>query len=340
MKKRNYFAVIIVLFVLGASITLVQFHRKQSHVIATVDHYYQNNKGEIKSYGRNQHIEYLSESIGLYMDYLLMTKNHEEFDRQFKILYKYFVIDGQNTYVKWKLTKNTSTDALVDDLRLIDVLTDASHLFKDNKYQQLASKISASLLTKQKRNGALIDFYNWSTNEQANTLHLSYINISAFKKLNSISISTYKNDLEQASVSSSPFFLEIVNVDTKQYEKANTKSVNMIDQLLIALQYEEIEGKPPTMFDRWLRKEWSKQGKIYGQYNRTTLSPASSYESSAVYALATLYFIQQGDLKYAEQLHRKLLEQPPFFNKTMYSNIHFFDYIYSMIADYRYRQIK
>ena len=110
----------------------------------------------------------------------------------------------------------------------------------------------------------------------------------------------------------------------------------MIDQLLIALNYIEITNQIPTEFDVWLKKEWSENKKIVGQYNRQTLNPFVEYESSAVYSLATEYFIAAKEFDFAKEVHVLLLKQPPFEKVPTYSEIHFFDYILSKTANWIY----
>ncbi|TYR78653.1 glycoside transferase [Priestia megaterium] len=341
MRKSNYLIILFIL-VTGICITLNYWaSSKKQAVVNTVHHHYKNTEGLIRTYGRENDVHYLSESIGLYMEYLLLTQNKEEFEEQFTLLQRDFLIhQNKETFVKWELSEKTSTNALIDDLRLMNVLTEAGHVFKEKRYKVAANKVQSTLLHTHLKNKQLIDFYDWSSNTQANTLHLSYINYSALKHMNNLSASSYEEILEKGEDPASPFFLEVFNIDKQAYEKADSKQINMIDQLLIACQYEEITGEPPAKFDAWLRQEWANKGKIYGNYNRTELSPSEAYESSAVYALATLYFLQQKDDTAARELHGKLLEQPPFSAEANYADIHFFDYMYSMIADYSYTNRK
>ncbi|WP_313468844.1 hypothetical protein, partial [Carnobacterium sp.] len=70
---------------------------------------------------------------------------------------------------------------------------------------------------------------------------------------------------------------------------------------------------------------------------RTDFTPAVAYESSAVYALATLYFKLIHEEAYAEQLHQVLLKQSPFDKNADYSTIHFFDYMWAKTVDVLYK---
>ncbi|MFB8426887.1 hypothetical protein ACFC4S_33555 [Priestia megaterium] len=305
-------------------------------VVETVTTHYKNQDGLIQTYERKQDIQYLSESIGLYMQYLVLAKEKKEFDKQVNLLSRHFLVQKHdNTFIKWNLTEGT-TNALIDDIRLIDALKKGSKEFKEKRYNTLAASIESTLLHTHIRNNQLVDFYDWSSKSQTNILHLSYVDDSALKNMKSLSVS-YQSVIEKGIDPKSPFFFEIYDVDKKEYKHAHSESVNMIDQLLIAIQYEQIKGTPPKKFDKWLKKEFTEKGKVYGNYNRATLNPRKGFESSAVYALATLYFLDQEDHKYASEFHKRLVAQPPFNSGANYSTIHFFDYIYSKIADYEYQ---
>ena len=136
----------------------------------------------------------------------------------------------------------------------------------------------------------------------------------------------------------SPFFHEIYDLRAMDFRDADPQTVNMIDQLLIAIQYHKITGKVPSSFNSWIEEELTSEGKLYGRYNKRTLEPQADYESSSVYALALLYFNEIGDHRHSKLAHQLLLKQLPFSNSPDYSTIHFFDFINAKTADVIYNK--
>ncbi|MBY0097340.1 hypothetical protein [Mesobacillus maritimus] len=312
-------------------------HFKKSEVKSVVSSEYMNEQKWIKSYGKDQDIQYLSESIGQYMTYLLLIEDHAEFNQQVDVLKKNYLVekDGQ-VYIKWQLAEGTATNALVDDLRIIEALSEGGELFQEPSYSELAAKLKKTIELKQSISGMMVDFYDWELEKATTTLHLSYLNHNVLQAFESTKTDAYLHLLRGAV--DSPFFYEIYDVENKVYQAADQKNVNMIDQLLIAIQYHKWTGKVPTEFDQWLKKELDSKGKLFGAYQKGSLEPAVPYESSAVYALGVLYFFETGDPSYADVLHELLLKQPPFERDPDFKTIHFFDYMYSKTADELWKQ--
>ncbi len=312
-------------------------HFTKSEVQSVISTVYMNEKDMLKSYGREQEVQYLSESIGQYMNYLLLARDKKEFKRQVDILKENFLIEkGGQLFIKWQVSVGTTTNASVDDLRIMEALHEGGELFSNSDYIELADKLKYTLERTQLVNGMLVDFYDWKLDKATTNLHLSYINSKGIQRFESINIEEYQKMMEDAV--SSPFFYEIYDVEKRDYQSADEKTVNVIDQLLIAIQYREITGKVPTLFDQWLRRELSSNNKIYGMYQKEGLKPAVNYESSAVYVLGVIYFMKSEDQKYADQLYNLLKDQPPFHKNPDYPNIHFFDYIYARTADLIYQK--
>lgn len=297
---------------------------------------YMDENERIKSYGKDQDIQYLSESIGQYMAYLLLLEDHDEFKRQVEVLAENFLVTKEKQlFIKWQLTEGTETNASVDDLRIIEALYEGGELFHESSYIELADKLLQTLEKTQAVNGLLVDFYDWELDKATSTMHLSYINSNVLQRLASFNIEAYQQIVEGAV--DAPFFYERYDVEKQEYQAADTKTVNLIDQFLIAIQYWEITGKVPSVFDEWVKQELDSKGKLFGVYQKGSLEPAVTYESSAVYALGVIYFLKTDDQSYADLFHQLLLKQPPFEMKPDYTTIHFFDYIYARSADELYK---
>lgn len=323
---------------LSAFILYVSSHHSKSGVQAIVAKEYQNKYGAIKSYGRSKNINYLSESIGQYMVYLLEAGDKDQFKSEVNVLKDRFLVRiGNQTFIKWQLAAGTTTNASVDDMRIIGALEKGSRTFHSSAYSDLAKRLETSLYQNQLKNGMVTDFYDWNKNEMSHTVHLSYIDYTVLSKSKAVNKGTYKKIINNATTAT-PFFHEIYDLRALDYRDADPQIVNMIDQLLIAIQYHKITGRVPSKFNTWIEKELSSEGKLYGRYNKGTLEPEADYESSSVYALALLYFNEIGDHQHSRKVHQLLLKQPPFNNSPDYSRIHFFDFINAKTADVIYKK--
>lgn len=317
----------------------VYLELKEDSVSKTVNENYTIENGSIKNYGRTEEISVLSESIGQYMEYLLLVKDGKQFHTQMELLQEHFLVEKNDAvFIKWQLEEHTSTNAAVDDLRIIKVLKQASHTFEDPEYGILADKLEKSLLLYQSEDGVLTDFFDWKMHEKSPLIHLSYIDMDAFKDIAEIDQDFYRDLLKNAALKETPFFKEIWHTEEKNYGEADPNEVNLIDQLLIAGQYVKGKEKIPENFDEWIKKEWDTKGKLFGKYQKSSALPSVSYESSAVYALAVQYFMLTEQEQYAAELQKELLKQLPFTEHDSFSTIHFFDYILAQISAESFEQ--
>ncbi|TDQ36446.1 hypothetical protein [Aureibacillus halotolerans] len=310
----------------------------ETSVMDTVKTHYRNADGLLRTYGKADQEVLLSESIGLYMEYLVLSGEEQAFAAEVDSLRAHFLVrvNGQ-TYIQWNLQEGTATGALVDELRIIKSLEKAATAFQNDTYAQLANELYAAVKQSYTKDGLLVDFYDWSLELPASTLHLSYMDAAFLQKLGR-SMEDYTTWLQRSAQEAAPFFAEVLHKgEQATLDVADEDIVHMVDQLLIAKQYLHMHQAPPKAFDTWFRTTWQEHGQLYGRYDRTTGEPAVSYESSAVYALALQYFLQQQDMQLADQLYKRLIEQPPF-TATSFADIHFFDYIYAHIAKEAYVQ--
>ncbi|MFL0365624.1 glycosyl hydrolase family 8 [Pseudobacillus sp. 179-B 2D1 NHS] len=296
---------------------------REKRVVETVNNHYINTKyGLIQAYPNQPNSQYLSESIGLYMDYLLHIENKEAFNKLYNAFYNYFVVaQKKETYVKWELDNETNTNALIDDVRIIAALQKAGQIFKEPKYEQLAQSIQETISKNQKRQGYYVDFYDWSMEKPSARITLSYLTPDFFSLFPNTEQS--KQLLIHLNDNKDPFFPEYFDIEKETY--AHNKTVHMIDQLLIAINRKNI-GYNSDNFNQWLLKEWDDKHKLFGQYDRQSLQPSVSYESLSVYYYLQAYLKQIGKQDVAEEVIKraKQLENDP----ILY-NAHFFDYIHS-----------
>ena len=270
--------------------------------------------GLIHAYPGDQNSEYLSESIGLYMEYLVLAGDSETFAAQFESLQNHFLVqDGELNFIRWRL--DASTNALVDDLRIIRALEQATETFGEKEYKELADRLSETIVAIQSQDNMTVDFYDWSLNMPARRLTLSYVDGNK-----AISDESFK--LLENIPADGTFFPEYY--DTAAGEYVSSGEVHMIDQLLIALNREK-RGQPSEVFTEWLTEEWEEHGKIYGRYDRKTEETTVKYESLAVYYYLQTYFTVLDEPELAADVSR---HTEKIATARMLRTAHFFDFIH------------
>ena len=286
---------------------------------------YMNEEQLIHAYPNNPNSQYLSESIGLYMNYLLLKDDEKEFNKQVAGLKEHFLEkSNRGLYIRWVVKEETDVNALIDDVRIIHALQTGAVQFDQSSYRDLADKLMKVIESEQLIDGIYTDFIDGKTDIPAQRITLSYLTPDFFNVLENtdsskrILMSLNKDEL---------FFPEYYDIKTQSYVKS--PEVHMIDQLLIALNRHSV-GQPSPTFQKWIIKEWRKKGKLFGQYRRNTGNPSVPYESLSVYAYAFMYFQKIGKTDLAKEVQQ---QADSLVKQGILKEAHFFDYIhYEMIT--------
>lgn len=287
----------------------------------TIDSHYVNDEGVIHAYPDNRDSEYLSESLGLYLEYLLQVEDEESFAEQAAILKDRFLIEtGNQVFIPWRLYEEANVNALIDDVRIASALEGAAEQFAEPAYLELSQQIVSTIEDRQHQQGTAVDYYDWSYQLAGKRLTLSYL-------INDMSVlpeSFAMLDAGKAEV----FFPEYYDFDEKRYVKSD--EVHMIDQLLIAVNRFD-QGMESLEFESWLIEEWVKQGQIAGRYDRETGKPTVDYESLAVYYYLWQYFERIDQADFAKQTVQRAESLA---GEELPGDLHFFDFIhYQMMMD-------
>lgn len=144
----------ILLVILLITILTLLFSYNKREVQEVIENNYKNDDNLIKNYAKNDQIEYLSESTGQYLYYLLLVKDEKEFKQQVDSLKNNFIIKkSDGTYIKWTTSNQTTTNASVDDFRIIEVLKKGGKYFQEPEYLTLANELEETLDSKQLTDG-------------------------------------------------------------------------------------------------------------------------------------------------------------------------------------------
>lgn len=278
---------------------------------------YLNKSNCIQSYPGNEDEGCLSESIGLYMEYLLEEDDKKDFAKQVTVLERHFIHkENSNIFIRWNLEEDNSVNAIIDDVRIINALKNGSEQFNKRKYDKLANNLIASL-DQSKKAGIYVDFYDWKHDESAPQITLSYIT----KKLGDTLPESEKTiDVLKNVDTDNTFFSENYAVEEKKYSMQ--EEVHMVDQLLIAINRHAFGFESPN-FEAWVKEEW-KSDVLYGRYDRKSLKPTVDYQSLSVYYYLNRYFtaLNEDELALEVATHANQV-----INKENLEEVHFFDYI-------------
>lgn len=273
----------------------------------------------------------LSESLGLYMDYLLQTNQSTAYDTMHdSLLRTYMREDG---FIYWKRDEQTkplsNSNSLVDDLRLIRSLYEASERFQNPHYQQTAQRIQSFILTHQVYKGYLTDFYDAQATAESTNIHLFYLDVDA--------LTFFPKTYQQKAATllmhapSTPFFPEVYNIETGEYHVNDT--VHMVEQALIAYNLVKLK-QTPIAFLTFIENQWTNEQMVYGQYHPATTEPIVSYDSPAVYSILILLYEELDNQVMTKAFTQKLQHMQQ--KNGSYSAIkeaeHFFDHIYPLLA--------
>ncbi|MED4651440.1 transcriptional regulator [Bacillus pseudomycoides] len=353
MRKRLYIWIALTLFmVLGGIVfwTALQGNRTEYFIMRHM----MNENGTLATYriadskvGTNEATgrEALSESSGLWLQYTLDMDDQSLFDEQVKVIQNYFIHPVH--IVLWKISetgeRQAGTNALIDDLRIIEQLYRAYDMYKEERYKHLADQVSDAVLRYNKKKKIYVDYYDADKGMQNNILTTSYINPSAFsymKKYGKISETQYQEAIQ--------FLTDYPRrgwAFPKEYKEDGTftyeNRVNLIDQSYVAY-HRSLGGISSEAYLEFIKKVFRKDGKLYGRYDLETGKPVVDFESPAAYGLTILYVLQVGDKKFAQELYERMSE---FRNDNVFSrfyggyvigkenNTHIFDNVLPLLAE-------
>lgn len=267
-----------------------------------------NDKGLLRTDLTNQKDIFLSESVGLWLAYLLEKDDQVRFNEQINVMKSYFLA---NDFIVWRIegTRKASVNALIDDLRIIRVLLSAGEKWQDSTYLQLGKKIGENLVRYGMNEELFVDFVDVDSHDKANTLTISYIMPSAFHEMEENGLLSQQQVQHQLAIiqnvprANAGFFQKYYDITTEKY--VFDKELHMIDQLYTAYHLASIDGDT-AVFKDWLLNLLKRDNKLYGRYNPQTNQPTVDYESPAVYAMAARYMLAIDEQQIAQEFIEKM----------------------------------
>ncbi|MGN7478394.1 glycosyl hydrolase family 8 [Solibacillus silvestris] len=285
---------------------------------------------------------YLSESIGLWMQYLLKIGDQQRFEEQVKILTNHFITD--DSLISWRYSDGQAsrTNALIDDFRIMAALNKAGEMWDKKKYKNLAKAIGKSIVAFQLKDGTFIDFYDGTSSNDV--LTLSYLDPGAIlflqqeKLLTAEQATVNLNLLKEIPMQSGLYAQRFYPLEHRfEYDR----EVNLIDQYYIAY-HRILAGIPIEEIISFTKQMLTEHGKLYGRIDAESKQFTVDYESPAVYALAYMAMERAGEQKLAQQLLLNMEQLKVNDSKSEYfggyidmstRQTHFFDNILPLLAE-------
>jgi len=362
-RKKSLLAIFIaaaIASVIFISYSIMDPKENPDMTAAFMDKYMTNDNGTTATYLKPAPSEHpdivagreaLSESLGLWMQYAVLSQDQIRFDDNVKLLTTYFLYQNPEPYIRWKLQPDgqaeVSTNALGDDLRIVDALLKAYKLWGQEEYLQLAKDIGTTLKSSSQTDGYFVDYHDFERDESAASLSLVYVDISALREMRNNGILTASDyerydDLLLRMPSDGIFFPKTFLIASGQYEY--DASINLIDQLIVGIHLAEL-GHPPKDLILFLKEEFQQNQRLFGRYDRESRKPGTHYESPAVYGLAIILALKTHDNVWAEQLYDRMVQFRDQERKypggyVSDGNTHAFDNLFPLLAETQLKQAR
>jgi len=256
----------------------------------------------------------LSESTGILMECALINNDKNLFDMEYRYIKVNLVTE--NFFIKWKEGNDVFCNASIDDLRIIGALLEAYEKWGEKDYKNFALLLQKKIYDVQVKDGSLYEFFDWKYNIPKTSTPLCYLNLKVIKKLQKYNKGWRKvydrslNIIKKGKIETSPLFYKYFDYNLGRYsfdeEYQEKGGICLVYTLYTALSMAEAGIFDDELLN-WLRKEMEK-GKVYAWYNPYSQKPVSDMESTAVYALGSIFAGLSGDEVLSQKLLDRMLE--------------------------------
>ena len=260
----------------------------------------------------------LSETQGLTLLYSANSNDKERFDKIYNVIKQNMIME--NGLISWRIDKdgtiNDTTNALVDDLRIVKGLFYGYKRWGDPKYKNLALKIGNSLKKYCVDDEYIYNFYDSKYDMTSDCIDSSYLDLAAMKLLAKYDsswipvINKSKEIISNAYISEDlPLYQKEYYYKTDEYKNMENENGEYVDTLLstIVVLNKSESGENVDDFLKWANKKLSWEGYIVAAYNFDGTA-ASSIESSAIYSMVSIIAYQQQDMDLFNKCMNKIKE--------------------------------
>lgn len=262
------------------------------------------------TYGKNQDEIYstdiLSESEGIMLEYAVLSKDKELFDKILNYIKTHLWEDGLTAW-EFKHKEASKVNALIDDLRIYDAIDEAKNLWGD--YDEILENLQNRLLKYGMKNDKFVDFYNAKSKEYANRFTLCYGDLKTMQRLAEVNpafelpYKTSKKLILNGKISKEfPLFYSYYNYKRKKYEKDD---LNTAEAMVTLLHLSEMDLLPKDSLE-WLKNKMEDSG-VKARYSvKGDVVDGYNYDSTAVYALIAMIGVEEDDSTLINQAVKKM----------------------------------
>lgn len=268
-----------------------------------------NERGELRTNVTTQRDHYLSESLGLWLQYLVQVDDQATFEQMRPTIRSWMTADGAVYWVRDN-GKYGASNASIDDLRIASAYVEAYEKWGQEEDYAIAEEIVHYFAKNQVVNGFFLDFYDLIIQKEGNVQTTSYYDERALRQfasygwLDDAFVERWIQQRQTEPTDGSIYPPTRYVVDRAQYEF--DEEVNGIDIAYTLFHREEWTAKEHHLYESW-RNVFMEEGVLVGRMDRQS-KPLASFESPAMYALLGRAALRQGDGAFAQQLYAKLLD--------------------------------
>jgi len=243
--------------------------------------------------------ELLSESSGLWLEYLVISHKYKEYRKFYNATKKLFDLGDQFSYrYDSKNKEKSNVNATLDDLRIIRSLQMYAQATNSSKYQKEAATRFAKLKSGSIPNGKLVDFYDTKAKKSSSDSSLAYYDLKTLKYFESTSPKEKKYYRNQLKVVQNGYLGDAFPMYASSYSWSqgsySSKNLNTSEALETILHLSEV-GKVKKVTLNWLEQQVQNH-KLYNTYsiNGTVID---KNQSTGSYALAAMIFANSKNKK-------------------------------------------
>lgn len=235
----------------------------------------------------------LSESVGLWMEYAVSVGDTGTLQRTLAFVRQYLDTGEILSYRYSPLTGAYPVNALIDDFRIIRALLTADGL---PGARETALAYAARLYGTNVKNGYLFDLYDTTYAETNDSITLCYLDFPTLQLLAQKDTAWAPVEQTMLEIAESGYLGDDFPLYANAYGYAlqayDTEDIQTVQSLLTVYHLLQIGACPQRTLD-YLRRN-VESGALYGAYHRSG-TPASTVQSTAIYALCARIFNAAGD---------------------------------------------
>jgi len=241
--------------------------------------------------------ELLSESSGMWLQYLATTHQWTQFRTFYQATKKTFDDHGQFSYRYDPRTKKRyRVNATLDDLRLIRALLAYDQMHHKTTYRHEATQRYQTLVNTSLKQGHLVNYYDMQTKKATTTGSLAYFDLKTLRYFEHGTKRGRQAYHKQLTVVQSGYLGDVFPLYASSYQWTTSRysnaSLNTSEALETLLHLAEV-GKLKSTSRRWLVQRLRQHDLANGYTTTGTVSVAG--ESAANYALTAMIFAAVND---------------------------------------------